>query len=108
MNDKCLWLLPEKEFKSLLERMKERIPKSDRRGQKWIAMFTESAIDRQMDRFNRISIPANLLEYTGVKNKVKIFGHNERVEIWSLERWNQEMVEDFSDLSAEMCSIYNI
>jgi MraZ protein len=108
MNDKCLWILPEDEFVSLLNRMKEKIPKSDRRGQKWIAMFTESAVDRNLDRFNRISLPISLLEYAGITGKVKVYGHDERIEIWALERWQEEMQEDFSDLSANMCEVYNI
>jgi MraZ protein len=108
MNDKCLWLLPEHEFKVLLDNMKERIPRSDRRGQKWVAMFTESAADRRLDNQNRIAIPGNLLEYAGINDKVKIFGHDERIEIWAMERWSEEMSEDFSDLSVEMFEKYNI
>ncbi len=108
MNSECLWLLPEDEFKALLRSMKEKIPRSDPVGQKWIALFTESAVDRQLDRFNRITIPQELLNYAGIKDKVKIFGHCERVEIWSLERWKEEMSVDFANLSAQMCEKYNI
>jgi MraZ protein len=108
MNDKCLWILPENEFKTLLDRMKEKVPKSDRQGQKWVAMFTESTCDRQLDRQNRIALPPQLLDYAGITGKVKIFGQNERIEIWALERWNEEMTQDFSELSSQMFSIYNI
>jgi MraZ protein len=108
MNDKCLWLLPEDEFKSLLDRMKDRIPKSDRKGQKWIAMFTESTVDRQLDKANRISLPPSLLEYARITGKVKIYGHDERVEIWAAERWMEEMVEDFDELSFELGEKYDV
>lgn len=108
MNDKCLWLLPEHEFKGLLDRMKERIPKSDKKGQKWIALFTESTVDRQLDPQNRIAIPPELLDYAGITSKMKIYGHNERVEIWALEKWQEEMIEDFSELSSAMYEKYEI
>lgn len=108
MNDRCLWLLPEHEFKTLLDTMKDKIPRSDRRGQKFIAMFTESAQDRRLDRQNRIAVPTELLEYAGITSKVKIYGHDERIEIWALEKWQDEMTEDFADLSSEMFEKYNI
>jgi MraZ protein len=109
MNDRCLWIIPEDEFKGLLDKMKERVPKSDRKGQKWIALFTESAEDRELDRQNRVAIPVRLQEYAGIKDRVKVYGHDERIEIWAIEKWSEEMaVEDFSDLSSEMSAIYNI
>jgi MraZ protein len=108
MNDKCLWLLPEEEFKSILDRMEEKIPKSDRKGQKWIAMFTESTVDRQMDKANRISLTPSLMEYARITGKVKIYGHGGRVEIWAAERWLEEMVEDFDELSVELGEKYDI
>ncbi len=108
LNEKCLWLLPEEEFKNLLDTMKEKIPRGDRRGQKFIALFTESAVDRRMDRQNRIALTQGLLEYAQITDKVKIYGHDERIEIWALDHWNQEMAEDFSDLSMEMFEKYNI
>ncbi len=108
MNDRCLWILPQEEFGKVLDDMKQKVPKSDKRGQRWIALFTESAVDRQMDRFNRITIPASLLEYADINNQVKIYGHDERIEIWALEKWEDEVMEDFSELSAEMFQAYNI
>lgn len=108
LNNECIWLLPEEEFKSLLDTMKTKVPRSDRRGQMWIALFTESAAERQLDKANRIAIPQQLLDYAGIKSKVKIFGQNERIEIWALEKWNEYSNVSFTELSDEMRKVYNI
>ena len=110
LNDKCLWLMPEEEFNSLLDRMKEKIPKVDKKGQRWIGLFTEGATDRQLDKFNRITIPSKLLEYANIDNRVKLIGHDERIEIWALEVWQEEMEqgEDFNELTEHMFEKYEI
>jgi DNA-binding transcriptional regulator/RsmH inhibitor MraZ len=100
---------PEDEFKSLLDRMKERIPKSDRKGQKWIAMFTESTVDRQMDKANRISLHSiSLLEYARITGKVKIYGHDDawksgqQKDGW--KRWSRTLTNCLLNLAKSMIS----
>lgn len=107
--DKCLWLMPSAEFHGLLEKMKARVPKSNKRGQRWITLFTSSAIQCRLDRQNRIQIPSDLMEYASLNDKVRLNGAIEKIEIWPLEKWQKDVeVEDFEELSADMCAEFEI
>ena len=55
---------------------------------------TEAAIDSQ----GRFVIPANLLEYAGLKEGTSIIGVGNRIEIWDTDTWTTH----FEKLSADL------
>src|SRR5271157_829474 len=48
------------------------------------------------DAQGRILIPALLRESAGVQGEVAVMGHEERLEVWSMERLREPMSEPFS------------
>ena len=108
INEPCIWILPEKMFKSLLAKTRSKIPLTKTGHQRWKALITSTAAKKNLDSQNRLSVPQALLQYAGISDKVKIVGNDERAEIWALDRWNEVVSMDFMDLSAEIDQEYDI
>jgi MraZ protein len=49
------------------------------------------------DAQGRILIPALLRESAGVQGEVAVMGHEERLEVWSMERLREPMSQPFPD-----------
>ena len=46
-----------------------------------------SAIETSIDGHGRMVIPANLLEYAGIKDSTAVIGVGDHIEIWDLASW---------------------
>lgn len=64
-------------------------------------VFIGGAEECQMDRQGRILIPAIMREYAGLEKDVALVGQNSHFEIWSLERYQQEIDQFNKDLKNE-------
>lgn len=110
VNEPCIWILPSEVFKSMLRKSRKRIPLTNRNHQRWIARITADAVKKSLDKQNRITLPPQLLKHAEItpKSKVKLVGHDERAEIWSLDNWHQVESDDFFELSEEIDQKYQI
>ncbi len=57
------------------------------------------------DKLGRITIPPALVEYAGLKRELTIIGVENRMEIWSTEKWNEyqeRVLEDFENLTEDI------
>lgn len=61
-----------------------------------ISSATETSTDKQ----GRVLIPQNLRDFASVQKDVMIAGLGERLEIWSLEKWNERYEVDDYDMEA--------
>jgi len=52
-----------------------------------------NAFFMQLDRQGRVSIPTTLKSFAGIKSDVIIVGENNRLELWSPDKWNAEQHE---------------
>ena len=67
--------------------------------------FYRGATDLSPDSADRVLLSRRLLEYAGIEKTVTLLGLNDRIEIWSQERYDKlisEEPEDFSDLAEEV------
>lgn len=67
--------------------------------------FTSGAITLEFDKQGRIVIPSYLLDYADIFKDVVIIGVVNRIEIWSLSKWEsfmQENVDSLSDISENL------
>lgn len=110
INEPCVWILPNQVFKNMLKKSREKISITNKDHQRWIGRITASAVKKSLDAQNRLSIPPALLQHAGLKSKdkIKIIGHDERAEIWALDRWNEVENIDFFELSKEIDEEYSI
>ena len=82
----CLWLFPEREWSSLVEKLigdslvNSEVLELQR-------FFLGSAVDCRPDDAGRIIIPELLRQYAGIQRDVVTVGVGNRLEIWALERW---------------------
>ncbi len=56
-------------------------------------LLFSGAADITLDRQGRILLPQNLREYAGLGEQVIIAGLNKHFEIWSRDRWRDELNE---------------
>jgi MraZ protein len=67
--------------------------------------FTSGAVEVELDSAGRISLPAVLREYAGLKKDVAVTGNGNRIEIWDAEGWaayNGEDEGSIEDLAKEL------
>ncbi|MDH7571560.1 MAG: division/cell wall cluster transcriptional repressor MraZ [Armatimonadota bacterium] len=84
----CLWIFPAAEWNRFDESLKKQsyLNLDAIRLQRF---FSASAFEVGTDSQNRLSIPAPLREYAGIKGQAVIVGASNRVEVWSTERWQE-------------------
>lgn len=67
-----------------------------------------AAQDCELDRQGRVLIPPLMRRYAELGSEVVILGHNDHVEIWSLERWQQfteKVYADNSEISESLAQL---
>ena len=75
-----------------------------RKGRDLRKLFSRS-FEVELDKQNRILIPAALRAYAGLEGKVLVIGTGEYLEIWSPEAYAREMERVDADLEATLESI---
>ena len=75
-----------------------------RKGRDLRKLFSRSH-EVELDKQNRILIPAALRSYAGLEGKVLVIGTGECLEIWDPDAYAQEMVRVDADLEATLESI---
>jgi MraZ protein len=69
--------------------------------------FTSGSTETELDSAGRISLPANLREYAGLKKDVEVTGNGNRIEIWDTGAWatyNGEDEGSIEDLAKELAA----
>jgi MraZ protein len=85
--DQCLFLYPKESWKVLAERVKL-LPVTGAGARAFSRYIFGSAVETGFDRLGRVQIPEYLREYASLSKEAVLVGVGERVEIWSLKRWN--------------------
>ena len=60
--------------------------------------FLAGATVCEFDRQGRVNLVNSLIEYAGLKKECLIIGVNDRLEIWSLDKYNNLMNENLEQL----------
>jgi len=67
--------------------------------------FFRGASELTLDNVNRFLVPKSLLEYAEVEKEAVLFAFNDRIELWSKAKYEQQMNEapqDFSSLAEKV------
>lgn len=103
--DGCLFIYPKNEWENIVNKYKELPNVKDARN--FMRFFLSGAVNAEFDKQGRINISTPLASYAGLKKDCVIIGVNERLEIWSKERWEEFMTqneENFSDMADNLFS----
>ncbi|MGC8976294.1 MAG: division/cell wall cluster transcriptional repressor MraZ [Candidatus Ratteibacteria bacterium] len=84
--EKCLFIFPEKTFQQQCEKINE-LSFTKGNPRIFTRLFYSSSYKEKIDKQGRILIPAQLIEYAGIKENVVISGAGNRIEIWDDLEW---------------------
>ncbi len=99
--DGCLFLYPKLEWDKIINKYKE-LPDTKEKRQ-FMRIFLSGATICEYDKQGRINIPNPLVEFAKLEKDCIIIGVDEKLEIWSKERWeefiatNEENLSDIAD-----------
>jgi len=96
--DGCLFVYPANEWNSIVSKLKE-LPFTKKDARSFVRFFLSGATDVEFDKQGRINIPAPLIEAAELTKDCIVIGVNDRLEIWSKDRWQQFINQNEESLS---------
>ncbi len=105
--DRCLVAYPYEEWRSVEERISSlsMVKKEVKAFQRF---FISGATECPIDKLGRILIPPTLRDYAGLEKVVVFAGMGKMFELWSRERWTEEIKraeENFEGLRESLASL---
>lgn len=88
--DNCLVAYPFNEWFEL-EKKASRLSMMRREVKAFLRFFVSGATECSLDKQGRVLIPPVLREYAGLEKELVIIGQLNKIEIWSKERWDEEL-----------------
>ena len=98
--DGCLFVFTYEDWKKFTTILGQELPFTQQKARAFSRFLFSGATDIVPDRQGRVLIPTYLREYARLDSEVKIIGANNRVELWSPERWQEELID--VETNAEM------
>ena len=95
--DGCLFIYPKEEWVTIVNKYKELPNIKDARN--FMRFFLSGATTCELDKQGRVNINQPLIDYADLKKDCVVIGVNERIEIWSKERWETFIQENENNLS---------
>ena len=99
--DNCLFMYPRSEWEILEARLKE-LPLTKKEARRFVRFLFSGAVECDVDKQGRITIPPNLREYARLEKEVVAIGVSNRVELWSRALWEgyiQEAEDSYEDIA---------
>ena len=96
--DKCLFVYSETEWNKLMQKVSS-LQFTKKNVRAFERTFIGGASLIEFDKQGRINITSPLVHYANINKECVIIGVNERLEIWSLEEFNNYMKENEDNLS---------
>lgn len=99
--DGCLFVYPKEEWNNVAKKYKELPNTKDARN--YLRFFLSGAVVSEFDKQGRVNIPLPLIKYASLSKDCVIIGVNERLEIWSEDRFekfladNEDIISDIAD-----------
>lgn len=99
--DGCLFVYSKDEWNNIAKKYKDLPNTKDARN--YLRFFLSGAVISVFDKQGRINIPQPLISYADLNKECIIIGVNERLEIWSKNRWeeflntNESTISDIAD-----------
>lgn len=95
--DGCLFIYPKEHWNTIINKYKELPDTKDKR--QFMRIFLSGATICEYDKQGRINIPNPLIQYADLRKDCIIIGLDERLELWSKERWENFISDNEGNLS---------
>ena len=102
--ERCVYVFSAREFERVHEQMRS-APLSSKQARDYIRVFLSGASDETPDKQGRITVPAPLRQYAGLRTECTVIGAGNRVEIWDTEAWEAYLAQTeqaYSEQSEEV------
>ena len=96
--DKCLYIYPMSEWERFMTKLSA-LPSSDMNARAFVRHFYANAVECEVDRQGRLTLPQELRDYAGIDKELVTIGILDKIEIWSRAEW--ENAEDGPQLAPE-------
>lgn len=83
----CLFVYSSSEWNIVISKLKN-LPFTKKNARNFTRIFLSGAINCEFDKQGRINITTPLLNHASIIKECVIIGVNDRVEIWSKEKWD--------------------
>ncbi len=87
-NDNCLNIYTVEEWAKFTEKLLE-LPSGKAAARQHIRKFTANAVEADIDRQGRVTIPQKLRDMVGISKEVVTVGCINRIEVWSRGEWEK-------------------
>ncbi|MBQ8218870.1 MAG: division/cell wall cluster transcriptional repressor MraZ [Bacilli bacterium] len=95
--DGCLFVYSLGEWERIVNKLKK-LPFTKKDARTFTRFFLAGATVCEFDRQGRINLDNSLILYAGLEKECAIIGVNDRLEIWSLDKLNNLMEENYEKL----------
>ncbi len=95
--DGCLFVYSLCEWEKIVNKLKK-LPFTKKDARTFSRFFLSSATVCEFDKQGRINLVNSLIEYADLKKECAVIGVNDRLEIWSLDKFNNLMEEKALEL----------
>lgn len=95
--DGCLFIYPKIEWDKIIDKYKN-LPDSKNKRQ-FMRIFLSGATICEYDKQGRINIPMPLVSYANLLKDCIIIGVDERLEVWSKEKWEEFITSNEENMS---------
>lgn len=103
--DGCLFVYANDAWKAFEEKLAS-LPLINREARQFARFFLSGAQYVTVDKQGRILMPQDLREFAGLEKDVVMAGAGGRIEIWSLEKWNENTDQtDIDQISQGMMDL---
>lgn len=105
--DGCLFIYSLANWEKIVDKLKT-LPFTKKDARTFMRFFLSGATICEFDKPGRINITSSLIEYAEIKKECAVIGVNDRLEIWSLDKFNNLMndkLDDLSDIAENLFSI---
>ena len=104
--EKCLFVYSLDEWKKITSKLNQ-LPFTKKDARVFTRIFISGATECEFDKQGRINITSPLVSYAGFAKELVIIGVNDRLEIWSKERWDnfiEENEDNFANIAENLFS----
>ena len=96
--EECLFIYPLSRWDEIISKLSS-LPFTKKDARSFTRFFLSGATAMEFDKQGRINITSPLISYAGLEKDCVIVGVGDRLELWSLEKWNSFYDTNKEDLS---------
>lgn len=85
--DNCLYIYPMEEWSRFEDKLGS-LPVSNKDARAFVRYFFSSAVECEVDKQGRLTIPQNLREHAKIDKELVTIGVLSKIEIWSKQEWD--------------------